>query len=139
MIRGQYLSSGCSKLWCDWRDGRTCATPSSESRKELLHVFRQMRDDVAVPELEPTPPEVPGRLGAVRRLLEEREHRIVELEDSLQYICAENAKNAARAERLAKEVKSKRAVIEHLRGQRQRRKLRLQRWLFGRNTGKHSK
>lgn len=83
MIQGRYLTSGCSKLWCDWRDGKTCATPSSESRKELIDVFKQMRDKVATPELEPAPPEVPGRLGAVRRLLGDRERRILELEASL--------------------------------------------------------
>jgi MoaA/NifB/PqqE/SkfB family radical SAM enzyme len=83
MIQGRYLSSGCSKLWCDWRDGKTCARPSSESRKELLHVFKQMRDKVAIPESAPAPPELPGRLGAVRRLLENKERRILELEASL--------------------------------------------------------
>jgi MoaA/NifB/PqqE/SkfB family radical SAM enzyme len=124
MIQGRYLSSGCSQLWCDWRDGKNCATPSSESRKELLDVFKQVRDRVAVPQSELFPPALPGRLGAVRRLLEGRERRIVELE-------AQNAKNAARAERLAKEIKGKKAIIEHLRGHRQRRKLRLRRWLFG--------
>ena len=131
MIQGRYLSSGCSKLWCDWRDGKNCATPSSESRKELLHVFKQMRDRVAAPQSEPSPLEMPGRLGAVRRLLETRERRIVELEDSQRYLTAENVKNAARAERLAKEVKGKRAIIEHLRGQRLRRKMRLRRWFSG--------
>jgi MoaA/NifB/PqqE/SkfB family radical SAM enzyme len=83
MIQGRYVSSGCSKLWCDWRDGKTCATPSSESRKELLDVFKQMRDKVAVPELYSPPAEMPGRLGAVRRVLENRERRILELEASL--------------------------------------------------------
>lgn len=83
MIEGRYLSSGCSKLWCDWRDGKSCATPTSESRRELLRVFKQMREKVAVAEPEPAPPELPGRLGAVRRLLENRERRILELEGSL--------------------------------------------------------
>jgi hypothetical protein len=83
MIQGRYLSSGCSKLWCDWRDGKTCAMPGSESRKELLHVFKQMRDKVAIPESAPAPPELPGRLDAVRRLLENKERRILELEASL--------------------------------------------------------
>jgi len=168
MIQGRYLSSGCSKLWCDWRDGKTCATPTSESRRELLEVFKQIRDRVVMPQPEPSAPELPGRLGAVRRLLESRERRIleleasltslweknallhdrgqsfiddlerriVELEDSLQFVCADNTKNAARAERLAKEIKSKRAVIEQLRGRRQRRKLRLRQLLFGHGASK---
>ena len=83
MIQGRYVSSGCSKLWCDWRDGKTCSTPTTESRKELLDVFKRMREKVAVPESEPDPPELPGRLGAVRRLLENKERRILELEASL--------------------------------------------------------
>lgn len=83
MIQGRYLSSGCSKLWCDWREGKTCAMPNSESRKELLHVFKQMYDKVAIPEAEPEPAELPGRLGAVRRIVESRERRIRELEASL--------------------------------------------------------
>jgi MoaA/NifB/PqqE/SkfB family radical SAM enzyme len=83
MIQGRYLSSGCSKLWCDWRDGKACATPTTESRRELLDVFKQMRDKVAMPELEPPAPQLPERLGAVRRLLQSRERRILELEASL--------------------------------------------------------
>ena len=83
MIQGRYLSSGCSALWCDWREGKTCATPTSESRRELLDVFKQMRDKVAAPESESTPPELSERLGAVRRLLQNRERRILELEASL--------------------------------------------------------
>ena len=84
MIDGRYLASGCSKLWCDWREGKTCTMPTSESRRELLQVFKQMYDKVAAPESEPRPPELPlGRLGAVRRLLESRERRILELEGSL--------------------------------------------------------
>jgi MoaA/NifB/PqqE/SkfB family radical SAM enzyme len=83
MIQGRYLASGCAKLTCDWRDGKACATPSSESRRELISVFKQMRDKVAIPEPEPAPPELPGRLGAVRRLLQNRERRILELEAAL--------------------------------------------------------
>ena len=83
MIQGRYLSSGCSEFWCDWRDGKTCSMPTSESRKELLHVFKEMREKVAMAKPEPAPPELPARLGAVRRLLEGRERRIRELEASL--------------------------------------------------------
>jgi hypothetical protein len=82
MIQGRYLASGCSKLWCDWRDGKTCATPSIQSRRELLDVFKQMRRKVAAPGPEPDLPEL-DRLGAVRRLLQARERRILELEGSL--------------------------------------------------------
>jgi MoaA/NifB/PqqE/SkfB family radical SAM enzyme len=84
MIDGRYLASGCSKLWCDWRDGKTCTMPTTQSRRELLDVFKRMRDKVVAPESEPRPPELPlGRLAAVRRLLESRERRILELEASL--------------------------------------------------------
>jgi hypothetical protein len=84
MIDGRYLASGCSKLWCDWREGKTCTMPTSESRRELLEVFKLMRDKVAAPESEPHSIDLPlGRLGAVRRLLESRERRILELEASL--------------------------------------------------------
>jgi len=163
MIQGRYLASGCSKLWCDWRDGKTCATPTTESRKELLAAFKHIRDKAARPEVEPSTLELPDRLRAVRRVLENRERRILELEASLADLCekngllhdtgqlhidhlerriaeledslhsirVENAKNAARAERLAREVKTKRGVIEHLRGRRERWKLRLRRLLFG--------
>jgi MoaA/NifB/PqqE/SkfB family radical SAM enzyme len=85
MIDGRYLASGCSKLWCDWREGKACTMPTSESRRELLEVFKLMRDKVVAPESEPHPPELPlGRLGAVRHLLESRERRILELEASLE-------------------------------------------------------
>jgi Predicted Fe-S oxidoreductases len=137
MIQGRYLSSGCSKLWCDWRDGKTCATPSTESREELLGVFKQIRDKVAIPKSGPSPPELGGRLEAVRRLLESRQRRIVELEAENANNAARAERNAARAERLAKEVKGKRIIIEHLRGRRQRHKLRLRRLLFGHDKGNY--
>ena len=83
MIEGRYLASGCSKLWCDWRDGKPCAKPTTESRRELLQAFKYMRDKVAVPELSLALTELPSRLGAVRRLLESRGRRILELEACL--------------------------------------------------------
>jgi len=49
----------------------------------------------------------------------------------------ENVRNIARAERLAKEIKGKRAVIEDLRARRQR--YRLRRLLFGHDLGEHGK
>jgi MoaA/NifB/PqqE/SkfB family radical SAM enzyme len=91
MIDGRYLASGCSEFWCDWRDGKTCTMPTSESRRELLEAFKLMRDKVAASESEPRPPELPlGRLGAVRRLLESRERRILELEASLADLVAKD-------------------------------------------------
>jgi MoaA/NifB/PqqE/SkfB family radical SAM enzyme len=118
MIQGRYLSSGCSKLWCDWRDGKACATPTSESRKELLHVFKQMRDNVAVPELEPAPPELPARLGAVRRLLENKERRILELEASLADLWEKNGllhdTGQSHVDHLEKQRDAAQLYIDHL-------------------------
>jgi MoaA/NifB/PqqE/SkfB family radical SAM enzyme len=118
MIDGRYLASGCSKLWCDWRDGKTCTMPTSESRRELLQVFKQMYDKVAAPESEPRPPELPlGRLGAVRRLLESRERRILELEASLVDLCTKNGllheTGQAYIDHIEKQNRELRSHIDH--------------------------
>lgn len=122
MIQGRYLSSGCSKLWCDWRDGKTCATPNRESRRQLLQIFKQMYDKVALPELEPPPPELPGRLGAVRRLLEDKERRIRELEASLADLWEKNGllheTGQSHIDHLEKERDAAQPHIDHLEKQR---------------------
>jgi hypothetical protein len=136
MIQGRYLSSGCSKLWCDWREGKACATPTSESRKELLHVFKHMRYKVAVPEPEPARPEPPERLGAVRRLLQNKERRIRELEATLadlwekngllhdsgqshiEHLEQQSRESVVEQQRLSALLDKSRSHIEHPEGQR---------------------
>jgi len=68
------------------------------------------------------------------RLHAEREQMRGRYETELQRLNTENTRNAARAERLAKEIEGKRAIIQHLRAGRERRKLR--RLLFGHGAGK---
>jgi Sulfotransferase family len=70
----------------------------------------------------------------LQRLNTEREQMRKGYEAELQRLNAENARNIARAERLAKEIEGKRATIQHLRAGRERRKLR--RLLFGHGVGK---
>ena len=58
-------------------------------------------------------------------------------ETELQRLRTENTRNAARAERLAKEIERKKAITQDLRDRRHRYKLR--RLLFGHAAGKHEK
>jgi hypothetical protein len=59
------------------------------------------------------------------------------LQKAVQRLKTENTRNAARAERLAKEIERKRVIIQDLRDRRHRYKLR--RLLFGHATGKDEK
>jgi len=118
MIQGRYLSSGCSKLWCDWRDGKSCVTPTSKSRRELLDVFKQMRDKVALPDSGPASPDLPERLSAVRRLLQSRERRILELEASLTDLWEKNRllheTGQSHIDHLEKQHRAAQPHIDHL-------------------------
>jgi hypothetical protein len=77
-----------------------------------------------------------GYEAELQRLNSEREQMREGYETEWQRLELENAKIASRAERLANEVKGKRAIIDHLRARRQHYNLR--RLFFGRHTAKRN-
>lgn len=88
LLHGKYLEGGCSKLWCEWREGDSGFRPDAESWRRLLQltsalVARTRPKDIKKP-VSPAQawiknPDHKG-LQAVRRLLDERDSRVKELE-----------------------------------------------------------
>ncbi len=87
MIRGRYLESGCSALWCSWRQGRRAPAPDLASMREEM---RQLAERAAG--LQPLVQigEGPSEVGAVRRMLSDRGRRIFELEALFAELCETN-------------------------------------------------
>lgn len=85
MLAGRYLGSGCSGLWCRWREGQTAAQSSVQSWRELLALTRDLvarlqHAQLPQPEASLLDPRDRKGLQAVRRLLQARDTRIHELE-----------------------------------------------------------
>lgn len=94
VLAGRYTTSGCSPLWCDWRDGRICEPPTAAAWTELRSLFERLVAELGsalrrVPRYADR--DVPDKLRAVRRLLTERDARIRELEANLAQLWEENA------------------------------------------------
>ena len=89
MLVGKYTKSGCSKLWCEWRDGETTNALEDNSWHELLEysqlLIKQLQH-VAIKE----DPEFDKNLGAVRRLIYMKNSRIKELEANLSLLWEDN-------------------------------------------------
>jgi MoaA/NifB/PqqE/SkfB family radical SAM enzyme len=83
IIAGRYLPSGCSKLWCSWREGKSSAFADPASWRQSLAVFKNLVNRIRSCPMASSPNEIPGDLGAVRRLLQARECRIRELEATI--------------------------------------------------------
>ena len=90
MIAGDYLSSGCSDLWCSWREGKCSEKPAPETATHLRSEFKRLIQLALKPAASEDRPEIPSYLGAVRRLLTARERRITELETNLVDLCDKN-------------------------------------------------
>lgn len=93
MLAGRCLESGCSKLWCEWRDKITFEDQPEETRRELLEMFKALTQRLqATGQSVEADDEVDTKLGAVRRLLRQRNSRISELEANLAQLWDDNAK-----------------------------------------------
>lgn len=91
MIAGRYLSSGCSKLYCSWREGKSSTVADAASWRQLLTEFKDMVGRIRAYPAAANLNEMPGDLGAVRRLLQSRACRIQELEATLADLWDKNA------------------------------------------------
>ena len=89
MLAGRYLASGCSEQWCGWREGEQCRHESPESTREMLVQIRQLAAHGLAQGVDEVP--VEPRLGAVRRQLQARESRILELEALFAQLCNRHA------------------------------------------------
>lgn len=85
MLHGRYLESGCSGLWCNWRQGSKGPVPTPESWRQLLKLSGIISKQMKSPQLQDADATLimgdkKRGLQAVRRLLQERDTRIKELE-----------------------------------------------------------
>ena len=90
MLAGRYTESGCSKLWCDWRDGKGTHPPDVDSWRTLLNLFQELTSKLAF-DPKPIEPDIDKNLKAIRRLLSTKETRIKELESNLSQLWDTNA------------------------------------------------
>lgn len=89
MLTGKYTKSGCSKLWCEWRDGKVASTVEGENWHDLLEYFRLLTSQLKLDNSDENP-ELDKSMGAVRRLLLNRNRRIKELEANLKLLWHDN-------------------------------------------------
>ncbi len=112
MISGEYLSSGCSKLWCSWREGKSSKQPG----KQEIQALRSRLNDLTARALPPQPalqtPQMPSRLKAVRRLLSAKEQRIAEMETTVSEIVEANQQLHATAQKHIDHLESKIVQME---------------------------
>jgi len=101
-----------------------------ETDPSLVERAKRLSTEV---EKTPQPPEAsPAASDEMEAAFNQRISEHCEAQQLTQQLIAALQK---RAERLAKEIKGKRAIIQHLRARRQRYKLR--RWCFGQDSDKH--
>ena len=89
LVSGRYLAAACSEPSCAWREGRTPASPDQDETKRLLAKMKDLRERAA--RLQPDEACESPALGAVRRLLEERERSSSEWEALFRELCETNA------------------------------------------------
>jgi MoaA/NifB/PqqE/SkfB family radical SAM enzyme len=107
MLAGRYTASGCSKLWCDWRDGKVTDPPDPESWHELLELFQELRRLLATGTTSAELPDVPRNLRAYRRLVLDKERRIKELESNLEQMWNDNGAIHTAGQRHIKHLEEK--------------------------------
>jgi MoaA/NifB/PqqE/SkfB family radical SAM enzyme len=115
MISGRYVTSGCSPLWCSWRDGKRAAVPASAGVEsgiaEMEHLAR--RAATAAPSI----PFDDGASGvaAVRRQMAARERSIRELQTIVEQLCETNLRcHEEGARQIARlEAKAGKAVADY--------------------------
>lgn len=108
MSSGRYGEAGCSGLWCSWREGRRLDALADLNRGEMIHRFREMVDAALAKPLHAGDEVVESTsiIGAVRRMLTERDRRITELEWHLSDLCEKNRRMLEEADRRRQEPES---------------------------------
>jgi len=90
MLTGQFTQSGCSSLWCNWRDSNVAHTMQQDEWHNSLKVFNRLVRQLLYPKTVVFEP-VDTKLKAVRRLIKSKDHRINELESNLLKLWEDNA------------------------------------------------
>ncbi|MFK7751189.1 MAG: radical SAM/SPASM domain-containing protein [Sedimentitalea sp.] len=90
MLAGRVTESGCSSLWCDWRNGCSAKEPTGDTHRALLSTFKTLVDRLKNSDISGAQ-ETDTKLRNVRRLLSEKTHRIAELEANLSLLWDDNA------------------------------------------------
>jgi MoaA/NifB/PqqE/SkfB family radical SAM enzyme len=83
MVSGRYASAGCSRMLCNWREGKRCSPGGSGQWREMFRVFRRVVEQQRAMPVPPGGPPAAERIAGVRRALLEKERRIRELEGVL--------------------------------------------------------
>jgi hypothetical protein len=90
MLAGNFTQSGCSSLWCRWRDSDGAHMKQNEDWHRLLMNFNLLVAKLLHQKTSYTEP-VDTRLKAVRRMLKSKDNRINELESNLLQLWDDNA------------------------------------------------
>jgi MoaA/NifB/PqqE/SkfB family radical SAM enzyme len=108
MIAGRYLTSGCSRQYCGWREGHpSTGTDDSEHRSEW-------RDLVQITPAPDSPDDLGENLALVRRLMPAERRRRGELESLKTYLESTLAAGRSEIQRLEEEVRSLENHIDQL-------------------------
>jgi MoaA/NifB/PqqE/SkfB family radical SAM enzyme len=90
MLAGNYTQSGCSRLYCDWRDGKVSAPPDPQAWRDLLSFFNQLVAQLDTRKDNASEISVDNSLRAIRRMLGKKNARIKELEANLKDLWSTN-------------------------------------------------
>lgn len=114
MIAGRYLESGCSRVYCSWRQGRGCQGVPATDVKALLGQLKTLceRADAASPA---EPREGTPGIDSVRRLLSAQDRKIAELESLLRQICERDRLVCERGQRYIAELEGEIESLHRLR------------------------
>jgi MoaA/NifB/PqqE/SkfB family radical SAM enzyme len=90
MISGQYVASGCSPRWCQWRDGKKATLPASAEieggMQHMQHLAGRAGDMVPLVTID----EKPSGIASVRRQLAARERSLREMHTIVEEVCKTN-------------------------------------------------
>jgi MoaA/NifB/PqqE/SkfB family radical SAM enzyme len=114
MIAGRYLASGCSRLWCGWREGKSSATADLETLRQKLALFKTVVQRMRMHTEDPNSSQTSGHVNAVRRLLQARNDRIRELEAVVADLWEKNAHLHYAGQEHINKLESKNAQLRHM-------------------------
>ncbi|QEW22090.1 Cyclic pyranopterin monophosphate synthase 1 [Marinibacterium anthonyi] len=90
MLAGRVTESGCSQLWCKWRDGQVTDTPDPDAWRDLLALFASLVRRLELAEKPGPDVEIAPKLRNIRRLVDTQAARIAELEANLSLLWTDN-------------------------------------------------
>lgn len=90
MLAGRVTGSGCSELWCKWRDGQTPDAVDPAAWHELLDLFTALVHRLERAKTSEPGVEIAPKLRNIRRLVDTQAARIAELEANLSLLWNDN-------------------------------------------------